>query len=243
MAEPDPIFLARPASSNTFAKSKGNNQVERTSAEPRSFNDLYLQSKLAEELVYSRELIFEVREFHDAGARQEPLQVRIYRLGSEKEPDGYRIEIIQAEDLFFHYQCIIQLNNYRALQNKQNITADFYQFLDICTRILDDCGNNDNFTAIFKFKNDGQAKIAFFQNLGYKYIELLSLDFQGSTDQEVKEHVKRSYKHLRSEYQQVKSRLAEVLNVVKAKNPSLLLYLQQSTNNYETNSGKRYGRS
>ena len=132
--------------------------------------------------------------------------------------------------MFFHYQTLIQENNFRAIQTKQNLTVDFPIFLDICQKIVDDCSSSrEDFQGIFKFRTDGQVKVAFFQNLGYKYIELLALEFQPSTDQEIKDHVKRTYHQLKIENQNAKNRLAEVLNVVKAKNPSLLLYLQQAS--------------
>lgn len=53
------------------------------------------------------------------------------------------------------------------------------------------------FTAVLKFRTEQQAKLAFFQNLGYKYIELLAIEFHETPVDNVKGHAQRCYAQLK----------------------------------------------
>ena len=62
----------------------------------------------------------------------------------------------------------------------------------------------------------------------YKFIELLSADFMASDENTVRESITYRYNTVKSKVTMMEARLRDVNNLVKVKNPSLLLQLQKS---------------
>jgi hypothetical protein len=75
---------------------------------------------------------------------------------------------------------------------------------------------------------DGQARLDFIQNMEYKFVELLSVAFARSPDDIIRASITFRYNAVKSKLAIVAGRLTEVTNIVKIKNPSLLLQLQQA---------------
>lgn len=73
-----------------------------------------------------------------------------------------------------------------------------------------------------------QARLDFIQNMEYKFVELLSVAFLRSPDDLIRQSISFRYNAVKSKLSIVANRLTEVTNIVKIKNPSLLLQLQQT---------------
>jgi hypothetical protein len=96
---------------------------------------------------------------------------------------------------------------------------------------------------VFIMQKEGTARLDFIQNIEYKFIELLSLDFVNSPDDVVRKQIAFRYNALKSKLQLMKDRIETINSIVKIKNPSLLLQiqktpgkLQQNTSMYRNNS-------
>ena len=85
-----------------------------------------------------------------------------------------------------------------------------------------------SFLAVFIMTHDGQAKLDFIQNIEYKFIELLSCEFEASKEDVVRQSITYRYNAVKSKVQLMEARLKDVNNLVKVKNPSLLLQLQRN---------------
>ena len=72
------------------------------------------------------------------------------------------------------------------------------------------------------------AKLDFIQNIEYKFIELLSCQFLASSEEIVRTSITYRYNAIKSKVQLMEARLKDVNNLVKVKNPSLLLQLQRA---------------
>ena len=66
------------------------------------------------------------------------------------------------------------------------------------------------------------------QNMEYKFIELMTCNFERSAEEAVQQQITYRYNALKSRLALMQARLQEVNNLVKLKNPSLLLQLQKS---------------
>ena len=88
--------------------------------------------------------------------------------------------------------------------------------------------------AVFIMNRDGTAKLDFIQNIEYKFIELLSCDFMASSEEAVRQSITYRYNSVKSKVQLMEARLKDVNNLVKVKNPSLLLQLQKAQPNAHT---------
>ena len=77
-------------------------------------------------------------------------------------------------------------------------------------------------------QKEGTARLDFIQNIEYKFIELLSLDFMNSPDDTVRKQIGYRYNALKSKLSLMQDRINQINNIVKLKNPSLLMQLQKA---------------
>ena len=61
----------------------------------------------------------------------------------------------------------------------------------------------------------------------YKYIELLRLDCGDVSDDEIRTNITYRYGSLLSRHQYLKTKLKDISEIIKLKNPSLLLQIQK----------------
>ena len=88
-----------------------------------------------------------------------------------------------------------------------------------------------SFLAVFIMCKDGSAKLDFIQNIEYKFIELLSCEFIASPEEVVRQNITYRYNSVKTKVHLMEARLKDVNNLVKVKNPSLLLQLQKAQPN------------
>ena len=77
-------------------------------------------------------------------------------------------------------------------------------------------------------QKEGTARLDFIQNIEYKFIELLSLEFGNSPDDTVRKQISFRYNALKSKLTLMQDRITTVNNIIKIKNPSLLLQIQKT---------------
>ena len=78
-------------------------------------------------------------------------------------------------------------------------------------------------------QRDGRATLDFIQNIEYKFIELLSLEFIASPEDVIRQSITFRYNAVKSKLAIMQARLADVNNMVKVKSPSLLLQIKKSS--------------
>ena len=83
---------------------------------------------------------------------------------------------------------------------------------------------------------DGQARLDFIQNIEYKFVELLSCLCATSPVEVIKKQIGFRYGMMKSKFMLLSSRIADIYQLVKLKNPSLLLQIQKL--NANANLGK-----
>lgn len=80
---------------------------------------------------------------------------------------------------------------------------------------------------LFLYK-DGKGRLDFIQNLEYKYIDLLTIDFETSAEETIRETISFRYNSVKAKLIFLQNRMKEFSSLVKVKNPSLLIQLQKS---------------
>lgn len=85
-----------------------------------------------------------------------------------------------------------------------------------------------SYIAVFIMQKEGTARLDFIQNIEYKFIELLSIDFVNSPDDTVRKQIAYRYNALRTKLELMEDRISMISNIVKIKNPSLLLQIQKT---------------
>ena len=89
-------------------------------------------------------------------------------------------------------------------------------------------------------QKEGTARLDFIQNIEYKFIELMSLDFVNSPDDVVRKQISFRYNALKSKLQLMKDRIETINNIVKIKNPSLLLQIQKTPGKLQNTSSTMF---
>lgn len=186
-------------------------------------------------VIYDREVPFELRVQEGPDAPQqvgtlEAIKVKVLVLGDDSAPQGVRVELSSEADLFFHYMHVIDEAGFRVMQEQQKLMVDFLEYPAVLLRMLNQCIREPHsHLAVYVMQQDTTARLDFIQNLAHKFIELISLQFARSPEDLVQHHITYRYNALKSRMALMQARLSDVNNLVKLKNPSLLLQLQKTS--------------
>lgn len=160
----------------------------------------------------------------------ELIKVKILLLGAEDAPTAVRIESSSEADLFFHYTHVTDEKGFSKIQEQQKLVVDFVDYAGVMIRMLNSCIKEPHVhLAIFTMYNENDARLDFIQNMEYKFVELMFCAFARSSDDVVQHHITYRYNAMKQKLGMVQGRLQEITNLVKIKNPSLLLQLQKSS--------------
>ena len=190
-------------------------------------------------LIYDRDVPFELRIQNENEAPQEvgtleAIRVKILQLvlfiqSEDKSVNSIKIEITSESDLFFHYIHQVDDNGFKAMAEQQKLMIEFNDYAGILIKMLNSCIKEPNcFLAVFIMKKEGSGKLDFIQNMEYKFIELLSVVFNTSSEEVIRNHVTYRYNSLKSKLAIMQGRLQDINALIKVKYPSLLLQIQKT---------------
>ena len=184
-------------------------------------------------LIYNREVPFELRLEDNDGPQEvasfEAIRCKILIGGEENNPVQIRIELSCENDLFFHFTSDIDEEAYKIMQENQKLTVNFNEFYNLVKRLFNNCINEpQSYISVFIMQKEGTGRLDFIQNIEYKFIELLSIDFVNSPDDTVRKQISYRYNALRTKLELMQNRIQAISNIVKIKNPSLLLQIQKA---------------
>ena len=185
-------------------------------------------------IVYDREVPFELRiQDNDTGPQEvgtlEAIKVKILVLGDDQNPEQIRVELSSENDMFFHYTHNIDKGSFAKIQENQKLMIEYPDYPNILIKMLNSCIKEPHsFLAVFIMQRDGSARLDFIQNMEYKFVELLSCDFDASTEETIRQQITYRYNAVKSKLAIMQARLQDINAIVKIKNPSLLLQLQKS---------------
>lgn len=124
------------------------------------------------------------------------------------------------------------------MQDSQKLCINFKDFPNLTKKLFNNCINEPqrysynklyiSYIAVFIMQKEGTARLDFIQNIEYKFIELLSLDFVNSPDDTVRKQINYRYSSIKSKLNLMHERINTINNIVKIKNPSLLLQIQKT---------------
>lgn len=77
--------------------------------------------------------------------------------------------------------------------------------------------------------SDGKSKLSLSYSSEFKNIEILHLDLNQENDEKLEEIIKFKYQTLRKNIEKAELRLLKINEIIKEKNPSLLLQIFKST--------------
>ena len=114
------------------------------------------------------------------------------------------------------------------MHDEQKLMIEFPEYSTILIKMLNSCIKEpQSFLAVFIMEKDGKGRLDFIQNMEYKFIELLSCNFAAADEDIVRQQITYRYNSVKSKLALMQARLQDINNLVKIKNPSLLLQLQK----------------
>lgn len=184
-------------------------------------------------LLYDREVPFELRLEDSNGPQDvasfEAIRAKILLGGNEAQPSQIRIELSCENDLFFHFTSDVDEEVFKTMQDNQKLCINFSEYANLAKKMFNNCINEpQSYLAVFIMQKEGTARLDFIQNIEYKFIELLSIDFVNSPDDTVRKQIAYRYNALRTKIEIMQQRINSINNIVKLKNPSLLLQIQKA---------------
>ena len=178
---------------------------------------------------------FEVRchngdEQSGHGGSLELIKVKILTIGGDDCLSAIRMELSSEVDLFFHYQHLVDDRTFPKIQETQKLMVDLSDYPAILVRMLNACIKEPHINlGIFTMVNDSEARLDFIQNMEYKFVELMYCICVRSPEDSVQQHITYRYNSMKQKLSVMQARLHEINNLVKIKNPSLLLQLQKTS--------------
>ncbi|KAL0237528.1 hypothetical protein PCE1_000924 [Barthelona sp. PCE] len=183
-------------------------------------------------IIFSRSLPVELRSITapTTAGSQESLTVKLATLEDQATGtvSSIKMEITSEADLFFFYTVALDNSSYRILAEEQRLMADFDEFCNVLIRMLNSAIKTPYaYPVVFFLGNDNTGRLDFIQNTEFKYLELLSLNFEAASEKDVRDQIDFRYKSLKAKSQLLQARINDINSLVKVKNPSLLLQLQR----------------
>jgi len=184
-------------------------------------------------VAYDKEVPLELR-LQEANSDQqdvgtlEGIRTRVLVQGEPQAPQVLKIEFTSEADLFFNYASMINEEYFLKIKEEQKLNVEFNGFLTLILKLINNCQKEpQNYFAVFFMQRDGQARLEFIQNMEFKFLELLSLDFLASPEELIRQNISFRYSLLKAKSQVLETKLKDVSALLKIKNPSLLLQLQK----------------
>eukprot|EP01138_Halocafeteria_seosinensis_P001814 gb/GECG01001857.1/.p1 GENE.gb/GECG01001857.1/~~gb/GECG01001857.1/.p1 ORF type:complete len:322 (+),score=40.00 gb/GECG01001857.1/:1-966(+) len=195
-------------------------------------------------VVYDREVPVEVRIQEGEEAPQEVGTLEALRAKVLCKPDGrgsintVRVQLSSETDLFFHYLHECTPKDFQEIRDEQELMVEFDDYPGVLAKSLaDSVREPHSFLAVFVMDREGHARLDFIQNLEYKFIELLSINFERSSDEMIREHIIYKHNALKSRLTMVENQFQEVMQAIRSKHPSLLQSLPQTVTPDEAGAG------
>lgn len=138
----------------------------------------------------------------------EAIKVKILILGDDADVHAVKVELSTESDLFFLYSHTCDLEAFQAMQEQQKLMIDFADYANVLIRMLNNCIKEPhNHLAVYLMQADGRARLDFIQNMEYKFVELLSVDFMRVSDETIRQHICFRYNSMKSRLQVLQTRL------------------------------------
>ena len=196
-------------------------------------------------LIYNREVPFELRLEDTDGPQEvasfESIGCKVLIAGEENNISQIRIELSCENDLFFHFTSDIDEETYKLMQENQKLTVNFGEFSNLLKRLFNICINEpQSYISVFIMQKEGTGRLDFIQNIEYKFIELLSVDFVNSPDDTVRKQIGFRYNALRTKMEMMQERIMAINNIIKIKNPSLLNQINKTPGKFNMSNKSNY---
>lgn len=132
------------------------------------------------------------------------------------------MELSSEEDLFKVYLCHIDEKGFDKIRKGQHLNFPFPSLIPMLIKQIQLCQKNvDQYSAVLYFNKISSHRLDLLENIEYKRIELLSLDFEELDEECIKNYVTFRFTKVKMNKQIIQKKLTDVISMTKLKNQSL----------------------
>ncbi|CAD8187832.1 unnamed protein product [Paramecium octaurelia] len=180
-------------------------------------------------IIFNQEIPFIIK-FPDQEDQSiiETIRVRIMILGNGKDLQQLTLELSSENDLFFYYFHTVDKDNFQVVKTNQKLNTDFFGYPEVCVKTFRRCQlEKQLFAPVLYIQQNARAQVSIVQTLEYKELTLITFEMIAGDEEIIKQHV--YYKHgaVKSKFQILNAKIKDIHELVKVKNPQLLLHLQK----------------
>ena len=178
--------------------------------------------------IYEEEIPFEIRYETDNLTEEDKsvfksLICKVLSTDEMSEQVNIKIEIASDSDLYFYYKTEINSSLFDKIKEEQKLTCDFMNFSDLLIKYFDLCLNNTkSYLAVLSIKTDKNAKMELMENLDYKFVELINLDFSPASQEVISKQICYRYNSMRAVQDIMQNRIDIINNVLREMDPQLI---------------------
>ena len=190
------------------------------------FKDPSLDDQLVK--IYEEEVPFEIRSEDENLSENEKsifqnLVCKIFSTDESIEQINVKIEIANDKDLFFYYSCEIDSTLFDEIKENQKLTCNFNDFPELLIKYFDFCiKEQKSYLAVMNIKSDKKAVMELLENLEYKFVELININFVPASDDLIREQISYRYNSMRATHEITQSRIEIINGVLKDHDPQLI---------------------
>ena len=139
-----------------------------------------------------------------------------------------KIELSSEADLFFHYTAYIDEGLFASIREEQKLTVDFEGYITLVLKMFSNCYKEpQSYFGVLFMSKDGRAMLEFIQNLEYKFMELMKVEFAASSEEVIRENITFRYNTNKAKLGFLQNKLKDISSLVKIKNPSLMMQIRK----------------
>ena len=157
-------------------------------------------------------------------AHRDILTMRILVRPSLEKYTELKLEITSETDIFKTYICEIDIKRFERYRKGQSLNFSFNQFLTMLVKQLNLCYKSpEQYSALLHLNgNSSFPKFELTENIEYKSIELMALDFEELDEETNRAYISYRFSYMKAKNERVQTKIREVYNILKLKNPNLL---------------------
>lgn len=92
--------------------------------------------------------------------------------------ESVRVELTREDDIFFYMYHSLQERGFLTLQTRQKLMINFQDYAHMLITNFNKClKDSHNCMIVLYIHRDGNGRMDFIQNMEFKFVELLSVDF------------------------------------------------------------------
>ena len=199
----------------------------------KDFNDQQIDEKdpsLGKNLIkiYEEEVPFELRYEDEEKSVFQPLLCKILTTDEMQEQINIKVEIASYKDLFFYYTSDVNLQLFEKIKEEQKLTCTYNNFSDLLIKYFDYCINDQkSYLAVLNVHKDKKVSMELLENLEYKFVQLVKMNFELAPEELINEQIKYRYNSMRAMEDIMKNRIDVVNGVLKDLDPPLILEVKR----------------